>query len=233
MIAMVELSVEMDVLLIEDDQVLGKMICRGLADSGHHCEWLTGGANAIASIKNRKFDVVVLDRMLPDLSGMEVLAGLKSEGNETPVLMLTALGSVENRVEGLEAGADDYLVKPFDFAELVARLLAITRRSRRVTTTAYEVGPLRMDLTSRVVTRDGKTIELTPTEFGMLELLMRDAGQVVTRKMICEHLWDAHWEGVTNVVEVHITRLRGKIDRDFEFPLLHTVRGRGYMVEVR
>ncbi len=223
----------MDVLLIEDDQVLGKMICRGLEDSGHHCEWLTGGANAVASIKNRNFDVVVLDRMLPDLSGMEVLAGLKSEGNETPVLMLTALGSVENRVEGLEAGADDYLVKPFDFAELVARLLAITRRSRRVTTTVYEIGPLRMDLTSRVVTRDGKTIELTPTEFGMLELLMRDAGQVVTRKMICEHLWDAHWEGVTNVVEVHITRLRGKIDRDFEFPLLQTVRGRGYMVEVR
>lgn len=233
MVVMVELSVEMDVLLIEDDQVLGKMICRGLEDSGHLCEWLTGGANAVASIKNRNFDVVVLDRMLPDLSGMEVLAGLKSEGNETPVLMLTALGSVENRIEGLEAGADDYLVKPFDFAELVARLLAITRRSRRVTTMAYEVGPLRLDLTSRVVTRDGKTIELTPTEFGMLELLMRDAGQVVTRKMICEHLWDAHWEGVTNVVEVHITRLRGKIDRDFEFPLLQTVRGRGYMVEVR
>ena len=228
-----ELELEMDVLLIEDDQVLGKMICRGLEDSGHHCEWLTGGANAVASIKNRRFDVVVLDRMLPDFSGMEVLAGLKSEGNETPVLMLTALGSVENRIEGLEAGADDYLIKPFDFAELVARLLAITRRSRRFSTTVYEIGPLRLDLTSRVVTRDGKTIELTPTEFGMLELLMRDAGQVVTRKMICEHLWDAHWEGVTNVVEVHITRLRGKIDRDFEFPLLQTVRGRGYMVEVR
>jgi len=171
--------------------------------------------------------------MLPDVSGMNVLASLKSEGVDTPILMLTALGSVENRIEGLEAGADDYLVKPFDFAELVARLHAITRRSRRVSTSVFEVGPLRMDLTSRDVTRDGKLIDLTPTEFGMLELLMRETGQVVTRKMICEHLWDAHWEGVTNVVEVHMTRLRGKIDRDFDVPLLHTVRGRGYVVEVR
>jgi two-component system OmpR family response regulator len=223
----------MDVLLIEDDQVLGKMVSRGLEDSGHHCKWLCGGTDAVAAIKSGKFDVVVLDRMMPDVSGMEVLAGLKDVGVHTPVLMLTALGSVENRIEGLEAGADDYLVKPFDFAELVARLLAITRRTRRVNMSVYEVGPLKMDLTSRAVTRDNKTIDLTPTEFGMLELLMRDAGQVVTRKMICEHLWDAHWEGVTNVVEVHITRLRAKIDRDFDFPLLQTVRGRGYMVEVR
>lgn len=223
----------MDVLLIEDDQVLGKMVCRGLQDSGHQCQWLSGGSDAISTIKNGKFDVVVLDRMLPDVSGMNVLASLKSEGVDTPILMLTALGSVENRIEGLEAGADDYLVKPFDFAELVARLHAITRRSRRVSTSVFEVGPLRMDLTSRDVTRDGKLIDLTPTEFGMLELLMRETGQVVTRKMICEHLWDAHWEGVTNVVEVHMTRLRGKIDRDFDVPLLHTVRGRGYVVEVR
>jgi len=223
----------MDVLLIEDDQVLGKMVCRGLQDSGHHCQWLSGGSDAISVIKKGKFDVVVLDRMLPDVSGMNVLSSLKNEGVDTPILMLTALGSVENRIEGLEAGADDYLVKPFDFAELVARLHAITRRSRRVSTSVFEVGPLRMDLTSRNVTRDGKLIDLTPTEFEMLELLMRETGQVVTRKMICEHLWDAHWEGVTNVVEVHMTRLRGKIDRDFDFPLLHTVRGRGYIVEVR
>jgi len=223
----------MDVLLIEDDQVLGKMVCRGLQDSGHHCQWLNCGSDAISMIKKGKFDVVVLDRMLPDVSGMNVLSSLENEGIDTPILMLTALGSVENRIEGLEAGADDYLVKPFDFAELVARLHAITRRSRRVSTSVFEVGPLRMDLTSRNVTRDGKLIDLTPTEFEMLELLMRETGQVVTRKMICEHLWDAHWEGVTNVVEVHMTRLRGKIDRDFDFPLLHTVRGRGYIVEVR
>ena len=224
---------EMDVLLIEDDQVLGKMVSRGLQDSGHRCKWLVGGADAISVLKEQTFDVIVLDRMLPDLPGMELLKKLKNDGNATPVLMLTALGTVENRVEGLEAGADDYLVKPFDFAELVARLFAVTRRSRRGTATVLEVGPLRMDLTQRVVTRDAKTIDLTPTEFGMLELLLREAGQVVTRKMICQHLWDAHWEGVTNVVEVHITRLRAKIDRDFDFPLLHTVRGRGYVLELR
>ncbi len=223
----------MDVLLIEDDQVLGKMVRRGLEDSGHHCHWLGGGADAIFALQAGTYDVIVLDRMLPDLSGMDLLARLKNDGITTPVLMLTALGSVENRIEGLEAGADDYLVKPFDFAELVARLLAITRRSRRNPATLHEVGPLRMDLTQRIVTRDGKTLDVTPTEFAMLELLMRESGQVVTRKMICQHLWDAHWEGVTNVVEVHITRLRAKIDRDFEFPLLHTVRGRGYVVEMR
>ena len=146
--------------------------------------------------------------------------------------MLTALGSLENRVEGLEAGADDYLVKPFDLAELLARLSAITRRSRKSSSTVLEVGPLKMDLTARTVIREGKLIDLTPTEFNMLELLLREAEQVVTRKMICKHLWDEHWEGVTNVVEVHITRLRSKIDRDFTFPLLHTVRGRGYVIQV-
>jgi two-component system, OmpR family, response regulator len=221
------------VLLIEDDQVIGKMICRGLEDSGHHCDWKVGGADALAIVKTKKYDVVVLDRMLPDISGMDVLSYMKREGIETPVLMLTALGSVENRIEGLEGGADDYLVKPFDFAELVARLLAITRRSRRNPATVMEVGPLRVDLAQRSVTRDGKSLDLTPTEFGMLELLLREAGQVVTRKMFCQHLWDEHWEGMTNVVEVHITRLRAKIDRDFPFPLLHTVRGRGYVIQLR
>lgn len=223
----------MDVLLVEDDQVLGKMICLGLEESGHPCHWLASGEDALVAIKQHAYDVMILDRMLPKLSGMDVLARLKMEANETPILMLTALGSVENRIEGLESGADDYLVKPFDFAELVARLLAITRRTRRSVATVLEVGPLRIDLAKRAVTRDGKEIDLTPTEFGMLELLMRAPGQVVTRKMICQHLWDEHWEGMTNVVEVHITRLRAKIDRDFPFPLLHTVRGRGYLVELR
>ncbi len=222
----------MDVLLIEDDQVLGKMISRGIADAGHHCYWCVGGKEAFGVLANDHFDAVVLDRMLPDMSGMEILAKLKSEGFDLPVLMLTALGSLENRVEGLEAGADDYLVKPFDLAELLARLSAITRRSRKSSSTVLEVGPLKMDLTARTVIRDSKLIDLTPTEFNMLELLLREAGQVVTRKMICKHLWDEHWEGVTNVVEVHITRLRSKIDRDFSFPLLHTVRGRGYVIQV-
>ncbi len=221
----------MDVLLIEDDQVLGKMISRGIGDAGHHCYWCVGGNEALGVLANDHFDVIVLDRMLPDMSGMEVLAKLKQDGLNLPVLMLTALGSLENRVEGLEAGADDYLVKPFDLAELLARLSAITRRSRKNSSTLIEAGPLKMDLTARTVMRDGKLIELTPTEFNMLELLVREAGQVVTRKMICKHLWDEHWEGVTNVVEVHITRLRSKIDRDFTFALLQTVRGRGYMIQ--
>lgn len=223
----------MDVLLIEDDPVIGKMITRGLEDSGHRCDWMLGGGEALSALSEKAYDVVVLDRMLPDVSGMEVLSQLKSRGDETPVLMLTALGSIENRVEGLEGGADDYLVKPFDFAELVARLLAITRRTRRNPTTVIEVGPLRVDFVHRTVTRDGKSLDLTPTEFAMLELLVRETGQVVTRKMFCQHLWDEHWEGLTNVVEVHITRLRAKIDREFAYPLLHTVRGRGYMIQVR
>jgi len=222
----------MDVLLIEDDRILGKMICLGLEESGHQCKWLVEGSTVLSTLNQGHYDVVVLDRMLPDLSGMEILEHLKQASSPPPVLMLTALGSVENRIEGLAAGADDYLVKPFDFAELVARLLAITRRSRRSSPAVLEVGPLIMDLTRHVVTRAGKEIELTPTEFEMLELLMRQSGEVVTRKMICQHLWDAYWEGVTNVVEVHVTRLRGKIDRDFEFPLLHTVRGRGYVIQL-
>ncbi|MGV3483233.1 MAG: response regulator transcription factor [Planctomycetaceae bacterium] len=223
----------MDILLVEDDQTLGKMVWQGLGESGHHCQWLVRGEQAIAAVRQQRFDVIVLDRMLPDISGMEVLAQLKRGGDETPVLMLTALGSVANRVEGLESGADDYLTKPFDLAELLARLVAVTRRTRRNHSSIIEVGPVRMDLAQRTVARSGKALDLTPTEFEMLELLLREAGQVVTRKMICQHLWDEHWEGVTNVVEVHITRLRAKLDRDFSFPLLHTVRGRGYVLEVR
>jgi two-component system OmpR family response regulator/two-component system copper resistance phosphate regulon response regulator CusR len=150
----------------------------------------------------------------------------------TPVLILSALGSIDERVEGLNAGADDYLIKPFSFPELLARLAAITRRAINVTSQRLLVGPLALDLSVRRVTRDGAYIELTPTEFSLLEFLMRNAGQVLTRKMLCEHLWDSYWEGVTNVIEVHIARLRGKIDRDFDQPLLQTVRGRGYVLRV-
>ena len=154
----------------------------------------------------------------------------RRQGSRTPVIIITALGSVEERVDGLNAGADDYLIKPFWFPELLARLSAISRRSHNLTAQDLRVGPLSLDLATRRVTRDSREIDLTPTEFSLLEFLMRNAGQVLTRKMLSEHLWDSNWEGVTNVIEVHITRLRGKIDRDFDQPLLQTVRGRGYVL---
>ncbi len=221
----------MDLLLVEDDQPLGKALDRGLCDAGHQCRWVTSGQKGLGEASTQKFDAVVLDLMLPDLPGLDVLQRLRSQGVRTPVLLLTALGSVEDRVRGLNAGADDYLVKPFALAELLARLEAIYRRSHERPRTSLEVGPLSLDLATRRVTRGDMEIALTPTEFSLLEFLMRYAGQVVTRKMLCEHLWEADWEGVTNVVEVHINRLRGKVDKGFEEPLIQTIRGRGYLLK--
>jgi two-component system OmpR family response regulator/two-component system copper resistance phosphate regulon response regulator CusR len=222
-------EVTVKILVIEDDPVLGRAIHQGLEEAGHTCELSQSGRQGLASALAHSSDVIVLDRMLPDLAGMDVLRQLRAEGIRTPVLILTALGSVDERVEGLQHGADDYLVKPFAFPELLARLTAITRRSLQPSS-QLTAGPLSLDLSTRRVTRDGQEISLTPTEFSLLEFLMRHAGQVVTRKMLCEHLWEADWEGVTNLIEVHITRLRAKIDREFDSPLLQTVRGRGYVL---
>jgi two-component system OmpR family response regulator/two-component system copper resistance phosphate regulon response regulator CusR len=221
----------MNLLVVEDDQALGKALYRGLSEAGHQCEWVRSGEQGREQASTQKFDVIVLDLMLPDLHGMEVMQGLRQAGIRTPVLVLTALGSVDDRVKGLKAGADDYLVKPFEFAELLARLEAISRRTSHRPSTKLQVGSLELDLTTRHVWREGKEISLTPTEFSLLEFLMRYAGQVVTRKMLCEHLWEADWEGVTNVVEVHINRLRGKVDRGFDQPLIQTIRGRGYVLK--
>jgi two-component system, OmpR family, response regulator len=220
----------MHLLLIEDDSALGKAVERGLTEAGHPCRWVRSGQSGLAEARSQRFDAVVLDLMLPDLPGLEIMRAMREEGNRTPVLMLTALGSVEDRVSGLKAGADDYLAKPFAFPELLARLEAICRRAGDRPSTILRVGPLSLDLTTRRATRDAQEINLTPTEFSLLEFLMRYAGQVVTRKMLCEHLWESDWEGVTNVVEVHINRLRGKVDKGFEEPLIHTVRGRGYLL---
>jgi two-component system OmpR family response regulator len=220
----------MELLLVEDDHVLGKAIQRGLADAGHACKWVRSGQQGLNEASSQRFDAVVLDLLLPDLAGLDVMKRLRQEGLRTPVLMLTALGSIEDRVGGLNAGADDYLVKPFAFPELIARLEAICRRVKDRPSTTLSAGPLTLDLTVRRVTRGDDEISLTPTEFSLLEYLMRFAGQVVTRKMLCEHLWDSDWEGVTNVVEVHINRLRGKIDRGYDEPLIQTVRGRGYVL---
>ncbi len=172
--------------------------------------------------------MIVLDLMLPDIDGLEVLGKIRRDRLDTPVLVLTALGSVEERVRGLNAGADDYLVKPFAFAELIARLEALARRAVTHTVTELREGAVTLDLRTRRATREGREIDLTPTEFGLLEFLMRNSNQTVTRRMLCEHLWEANWEGITNVIEVHINRLRAKIDRGFSHPVIHTVRGIGY-----
>jgi DNA-binding response OmpR family regulator len=168
--------------------------------------------------------------MLPDMPGLDLLKKLRKDQNDVPVLILTALGAIDDRVTGLNAGADDYLVKPFAFAELSARLDAIRRRAQRGTTTALRVADLEMELTTRKVERGGRDVELTPTEFRLLEYLMRNSDQVVTRRMLCEHLWEADWEGVTNVIEVHINRLRSKINKGDEPQMIHTVRGSGYVL---
>ncbi|HEX6985453.1 MAG TPA: response regulator transcription factor, partial [Planctomycetaceae bacterium] len=189
----------MTILIVEDDPVLGKALQRGLSESGHDCTWARSGGNALELAVSQKFDAIVLDRMLPEADGLEVLRSIRRRGIRTPVLVLTALGGLDDRVGGLNAGADDYLVKPFDFPELVARLNAICRRSIHLKSTVLTAGPLTLDLSTRRVTRDGRELDLTPTEFALLEFLMRNAGQVVTRKMLCEHLWESDWEGVTNV----------------------------------
>lgn len=220
----------MNVLVVEDDGVLGKALEQGLSEAGYECTWVRNGQKGRDLALGQQYDAVVLDLMLPDLNGMEVLREMRQQGVHTPVLVLTAMGSVEDRVAGLNSGADDYLVKPFAFAELTARLEAIGRRSVARPATALAVGQLKLDLATRRVMRGNQEINLTPTEFSLLEYLMRYNGQVVTRKMLCEHLWEADWEGVTNVIEVHINRLRAKVDRDFEQPLIHTVRGRGYVL---
>jgi two-component system OmpR family response regulator/two-component system copper resistance phosphate regulon response regulator CusR len=218
----------MDILIVEDDPIIGRSLRSGFTEAGCHCVWTKEGPRGLALAQTQQFDAIVLDQMLPGLAGLEVLRQLRGAGIRSPVILLTALGSVEDRVAGLNAGADDYLVKPFAFAELMARVQAVCRRITSRPPAIMQAGDLSLDLTTRRVLRGGKEIDLTPTEFSLLELLMRYAGQVVTRKMLCEHLWDSDWEGATNVIEVHINRLRGKLNRGFDEPLIETVRGRGY-----
>lgn len=220
----------MRVLVIEDDPVLGRAITKGLTDQGDRCQWSDNGLTGLELATREQFDAVVLDLMLPDMPGLDLLKKLRNEQNDVPVLILTALGSIDDRVTGLNSGADDYLIKPFAFAELSARLDAIRRRAQRGTTTTLRVADLEMELTTRKVERSGRDIELTPTEFRLLEYLMRNSDQVVTRRMLCEHLWEADWEGVTNVIEVHINRLRSKINKGDEPQMIHTVRGSGYVL---
>ena len=218
----------MELLVIEDDPLIGKALRKGLSEAGHGCVWAKEGQRGLELACGQQFDVIILDLMLPGRPGLEVLRELRCSGIRTPVIAVTALGSVEERVSGLNAGADDYVVKPFALVELMARVEAVCRRAATRPPAVMEAGQLTLDLATRRVTRESREIELTPTEFSLLELLMRFAGQVVTRKMLCEHLWESDWEGATNVIEVHINRLRGKLDKGFNESVIQTVRGRGY-----
>jgi two-component system OmpR family response regulator/two-component system copper resistance phosphate regulon response regulator CusR len=218
----------MELLVIEDDPLIGKALRKGISEAGHGCVWAKEGHRGLELASGQQFDAIILDLMLPGRPGLDVLKQLRTAGIHTPVIALTALGSVEERVSGLNAGADDYLVKPFALVELLARVEAVCRRSATRPPAVMQAGSLTLDLATRRVTREENEIELTPTEFSLLELLMRYAGQVVTRRMLCEHLWDTDWEGATNVIEVHINRLRGKLDKGFDASVIQTVRGRGY-----
>lgn len=221
----------MRVLVIEDDLDTREWVAKGLQQAGHVVEQSADGKDGLFQALEEDFDVIVLDRMLPGLDGLTVLKTLRAEGDATPVLVLSALGAVDDRVEGLRAGGDDYLVKPFAFAELIARLEVIARRGDGAgVDTVLRAGDLEMDLLARTVARAGQPIELQPREFQLLEVLLRHKGQVVTRTMLLEKVWDYHFDPQTNVIDVHVSRLRGKVDRAFDTQLIRTIRGSGYMV---
>ncbi|RZA11298.1 MAG: response regulator transcription factor [Lysobacteraceae bacterium] len=217
--------------MVEDDPQVAAFIGKGLREDGHAVDHAADGKEGLFLGTTEPYDAVILDRMLPGLDGMTVLQTLRGAGNRVPILLLTALGEVEHRVDGLRAGADDYLVKPFAYAELSARLDGIVRRGRgqgEREATRLRAGDLELDLLARDARREGRRIELQPREFRLLEYLVRHAGQVVTRTMLLEAVWDYHFDPQTNVIDVHISRLRQKIDQGFARPLLHTVRGAGY-----
>jgi two-component system OmpR family response regulator len=224
----------MRVLIIEDDAHTRAFLAKGLREAGHTVDEAADGKEGLFMALEHTHDALVVDRMLPGLDGLSIIQTLRSSRHATPILVLSALGDVDDRVQGLRAGGDDYLVKPFAFAELLARLEALTRRAQgEAPLTRLEVGDLEMDLLSRAVRRAGQPISLQPREFKLLEYLMRHADQVVTRTMLLEGVWDYHFDPQTNVIDVHVSRLRSKIDKDFDRPLLHTVRGAGYMLSAR
>jgi two-component system OmpR family response regulator len=219
----------MRLLLIEDDAKTANFVSRGLSEEGHICDILSNGQDGLFHALREQYDVAIVDRMVPDLDGLSLVKALRSAGNKTPVLFLTAIGGIDDRVEGLEAGGDDYLVKPFAFAELLARVNALSRRPPAMTEqTLLRVADLSMDLIRRRVTRGGKALELQPREFALLEVLMRADGRVLTRTMLLDRVWGINFDPGTSVVESHISRLRAKIDKPFRTSLLHTIRNTGY-----
>jgi DNA-binding response OmpR family regulator len=219
----------MRILVVEDDRKVATFIQRGLEEEGYAVDVLHDGAAAADQAHCVDYDAAVLDLMLPGRSGFQVLRDIRAEKAELPVLILTAKSSLEERVTGLDSGADDYMVKPFALAELSARLRALLRRGKP-RETRLNVSDLQMDVVRRTVTRGGRRIDLRPKEYALLEFLMRNSDRPVTRSLIIEHVWDIHFDSISNVVEVHINALRHKIDREFSPPLIHTVRGVGYML---
>jgi len=221
----------MRLLVVEDDREAAAYLRKALREAGHICEIAYDGEEGLALALDGEFDVFVVDRMLPKRDGLSLVSEVRKRGIRTPVLILSALGQVDDRVTGLRAGGDDYLSKPYAFSELLARIEALARRvAPQAADTVYKIGDLELDRLAHRVTRLGREIPLQPREFRLLEYLMRHAGQVVTRTMLLENVWDYHFDPQTNVIDVHVSRLRSKIDKGFDRPLLHTVRGAGYMI---
>ena len=222
----------MRILIVEDDLEAADAMARGLVEAGHACERAEDGEAGLAAARAGGFDVLIVDRMMPRMDGVTLVETLRREGDQTPVLFLSALGEVNDRVEGLKAGGDDYLVKPYAFSELIARVEALARRRETGSVqTLLRVGDLEMDLIGRTVRRQGREIDLQPREFQLLEYMMRHAGQSVTRTMLLEKVWEYHFDPQTNVIDVHVSRLRAKIDKGFDRPMLQTVRGAGYRLD--
>jgi two-component system OmpR family response regulator len=221
----------MRLLLIEDDAAVSTYVARGLTEAGHVCDVLADGTDGLFQATRESYDVLVVDRMLPGLDGLSLVRALRAAGVRVPVLFLTALGGIDDRVEGLESGGDDYLTKPFAFAELMARINALARRPPvQDVQTVLRVADLELDMMRRRARRGGQPIDLLPKEFTLLEVLMRNAGRVVTRTMLLERVWDFHFDPKTSVVETHISRLRAKIDKPFDVALLQTIKNAGYML---
>lgn len=223
----------MRILLIEDDITTADFISRSLKEAGHLVQHCADGKEGLLTALDSPFELMIVDRMLPSLDGLSIIKSIRGADNPVPVLVLSALGEVDSRVEGLQAGADDYLTKPFACSELLARIDALSRRGgNTVEVTRFQLDDLEIDLLSHEVRRNGKLIPMQAREFRLLEYLMRHQGQVLTRTMLLENVWDYHFDPQTNIIDVHISRLRSKIDKDFDTKLLHTVRGAGYVLRM-
>lgn len=221
----------MKILLVEDDREAASYLVQALDEAGHVTHHAADGETGFAMASGMDYDVLIIDRMLPRRDGLSIVESLRAESDQTPVLILSALGEVDDRVTGLRAGGDDYLTKPYAFTELLARIEVLARRSSpSEAANSFQVGDLLLDRLSRKVERNGETVLLQPREFRLLEYLMKHAGQVVTRTMLLENVWDYHFDPQTNVIDVHMSRLRAKIDKGQAHPLLQTVRGAGYMI---